>query len=69
MYHYVLLFRELFLTTLWYIYMANILILNQEIVYIYVTFQCARSPGGSKCKRGLPVQFSVHFNHFQMTNS
>ncbi len=31
--------------------------------------KCARLPGGSRCKRGLTVQFSVHFNHFQMTNS
>ncbi len=24
--------------------------------------QTVRSPGGRRCKRGLPVQFSVHFN-------
>ncbi len=35
----------------------------------FATFQSVRSPDGSICKRGLPVQFSVHFNHFQMTNS
>ncbi len=33
------------------------------------TFHYARSPGGSKGKMGLPVQFSVHYNHSQMTNS
>ncbi len=34
----------------------------------YITFQSARSPDCSRCKRGLSVQFAVHFNHFQMTN-
>ncbi len=34
--------------------------------YEYLPYlQSARSPDGSRCKRGLPVQFSVHFNHFQ----
>ncbi len=37
--------------------------------YVFATFQSARSPGGSICKRRLPVQFSAHLNHFQMTNS
>ncbi len=35
----------------------------------FATFRSARSPGSSMCKRGLPVQFSVQFNHFQTTNS
>ncbi len=40
-----------------------------RILQLFAIFQSARSPGGSRCKRGLSVQFSVHFNHFQMTNS
>ncbi len=40
-----------------------------SIPLTFDTFRSARSPGGSICKRGLPVQFSVHFNHFQTTNS
>ncbi len=36
---------------------------------VFATFQSARSRDGNRCKRRLPVQFSVHFNHFQMTNS
>ncbi len=30
----------------------------------FITFHSARSPDGSKCKRELPIQFSVPFNHF-----
>ncbi len=35
----------------------------------FAKLQSDRSPGGSICKGGLPVQLSVHFNIFQMTNS
>ncbi len=37
--------------------------------FSFTTFQSARSPSGSRCKGGFPVQFSIHFNHFQMTRS